>query len=160
MLDNISLIKKLKMLSRLVLIEDGDLTSDILFRHLSNHVDIPLSVYSFSKHLKLKTNSFFGISENDFNIPEIGEKNMAKIIRQQRKSSVLRRPTLPCLSQYHTINLFAGCPYKCRYCYARSFRSYNNNGYIILYSNTYELLKNELNKKRRKPVCVYFSTAC
>lgn len=85
---------------------------------------------------------------------------MVKIIKQERKSSVLRQPTLPCLSRYHTINLLAGCPYRCRYCYAKSFRSYRNNGSVIFYSNTYELLKLALNRKRRKPICVYFSTAC
>lgn len=78
MLNNTNLIKKLKMLSRLVLIEDSDLTSDVLLRHLSSHVDIPLSVYNFSKHLKLRTNSFFGVTENDFDIPEIGEKIWSK----------------------------------------------------------------------------------
>ena len=85
---------------------------------------------------------------------------MAKIIEVHRKSNVLKHPSLPCLSQYHTINLMAGCPYECRYCYAQSFRSHPGSGKIIFYANTLDLLRRELPCKRKKPKLVYFSTAC
>lgn len=82
------------------------------------------------------------------------------ILNVTRKSPVLKRPALPCLSHYHTINLLAGCPYECRYCYARSFKSNPGNGTVHLYHNTFDLLHGELLRKRKKPGCVYFSTAC
>jgi len=85
---------------------------------------------------------------------------MAEIIHAERKSNVLGRPALPCLSTYHTINLTAGCPYECRYCYAQSFRSYPGRGKVKFYANTFELLRRELPRKRKKPELVYFSTSC
>lgn len=85
---------------------------------------------------------------------------MAKLIAIDRRSDVLTRPTLPCLSRYHTINLTAGCPYECRYCYARSFRSNPGYGKVHFYANTLDLLRRKLPNKRKKPELVYFSTAC
>ena len=85
---------------------------------------------------------------------------MAQVIEVERKSSVLSHPTLPCLSKYHTINLTAGCPYECRYCYAQSFRSYPGQGRVKFYANTLERLHRELPRKRKKPELVYFSTSC
>ena len=85
---------------------------------------------------------------------------MATIIPIERKSAVLKRPALPCLSHWHTINLLAGCPYECRYCYAQSFRSTPAKGTIHFYANTLNILKKELPRKRKKPNIVYFSTAC
>lgn len=77
-----------------------------------------------------------------------------------RKSEVFGRPTLPCLSGWRTINLLAGCPYECVYCYARSFRSYPGNGKVIFYENSFDLVKDRLLRMRKKPTVVYFSTAC
>ena len=88
------------------------------------------------------------------------EADMAQIVRVQRKSAVLKQPALPCLSRWHTINLLAGCPYGCRYCYARSFRSSPIDGRVHFYENTLDLLRRELPRKRVKPRVVYFSTAC
>jgi DNA repair photolyase len=85
---------------------------------------------------------------------------MAALKELTRKSDVLRRPSLPCLSRYYTINLLDGCPYNCLYCYARSFRSNHDDTTIGFYVNTLEKLKHELPGKHKKPVCVYFSTAC
>jgi len=85
---------------------------------------------------------------------------MAQVIKVERKSNVLGRPALPCLSKYHTINLTAGCPYECRYCYAQSFRSYPGRGKINFYADTLERLRQELPRKRKKPELVYFSTSC
>lgn len=85
---------------------------------------------------------------------------MAQIIEVYRKTEVLKHPSLPCLSHFYTINLLAGCPYECRYCYARSFHSNPGNGKVLFYCNTFDLLRSELVKKREKPGLVYFSTAC
>ncbi len=85
---------------------------------------------------------------------------MAEVIPIERKSPVLKHPALPCLKRWHTVNLMAGCPFSCRYCYAKSFRSYPGNERIHFYANTFDLLKRELPRKRIKPEVVYFSTAC
>ncbi len=85
---------------------------------------------------------------------------MAQLIKVDRKSDPLTRPTLACLSQHHTLNLTAGCPYECRYCYARSFRSNPGSGKVHFYANTLELLRQKLPNKRKKPQLVYMSTAC
>ena len=82
------------------------------------------------------------------------------MIPRERKSDVLKHPALKCLAPYHTINLTAGCPYECRYCYAQSFRSHPGQGKIIFYENTLTLLEKTLPRKRIKPRLVYFSTAC
>jgi len=84
---------------------------------------------------------------------------MIEIITQNRKSSILTRPTLACLKDYHAINLTAGCPYECRYCYAREYSNNPGSGRIIFYANSEEKLAAELAGKRRKPKMVYFSTA-
>ena len=85
---------------------------------------------------------------------------MPQVVEVERQSSVLSHPTLLCLSRYHTINLTAGCPYECRYCYAQSFRSYPGRGRVNFYANTLERLRHELPRKRKKPELVYFSTSC
>lgn len=85
---------------------------------------------------------------------------MAELIRVERKGDVLGRPALPCLAPYHTVNLTAGCPYECRYCYAQSFRSYPGRGKVKFYANTLESLAKSLPRKKRPPELVYFSTAC
>jgi len=85
---------------------------------------------------------------------------MAVIWEIERKTPVLTRPTLPCLSHCHAINLLAGCPFECRYCYAQSFRSNPGPGTVLFYSNTFDRLRQELPRKHNRPVCVYFSTAC
>ena len=85
---------------------------------------------------------------------------MAELIRMQCKGHVLTHPTLRCLAPYHTINLTAGCPCECRYCYAQSFRSYPGRGKVKFYANTLELLRDKLPRKRARPKLVYFSTAC
>lgn len=71
---------------------------------------------------------------------------VVKVVAWQRRAEVLTRPKLPCLSAFHTINLSAGCPNECRYCYAQS------------YAHHREKLVQELARLRRPPRLVYFST--
>jgi len=85
---------------------------------------------------------------------------MAELTCVERKSPVLKRPSLACLARYHTINLTAGCPYECRYCYAQGFRCNPGRGKVLFYANTAEALRRELPRRRRRPELVYFSTAC
>lgn len=85
---------------------------------------------------------------------------MAEMIHVNRQSGVLHHPALPCLARDYTINLTAGCPNLCRYCYAQSFRHHPGQGKLIFYANTLERMKEELPRKRKKPSRVYFSTGC
>jgi DNA repair photolyase len=84
---------------------------------------------------------------------------MAKLISQSRKSPVLSRPSLPCISRHYTINLTAGCMFGCKYCYAQGYRRCLGGEKIIFYSNSYQKLASELPRKKVKPQIVYFSTA-
>ena len=81
------------------------------------------------------------------------------IVEWQRRSEVLRRPKLPCLSDYHTINLTAGCPNECRYCYAQSYAHHPGWGKLAFYSNLLDRLKKEFHDLQPRPSLVYFSTA-
>jgi DNA repair photolyase len=85
---------------------------------------------------------------------------MANLIIKSRKSTVLRHPSLPCNKSNYTVNLLAGCPSECKYCYARSFRSSPQKGDVHFFANSYELCSDEIRRKRKKPSLVYFSTAC
>ncbi|MEN6625341.1 MAG: radical SAM protein [Candidatus Sumerlaeia bacterium] len=82
-----------------------------------------------------------------------------RIESRQRKGSVLTRPKLPCLGSFHTINLTAGCPNQCRYCYAQSYAQHPGWEKIAFYVNAKEKLKQELKRMREAPRLVYFSTA-
>ncbi|MBN1903207.1 radical SAM protein [Candidatus Sumerlaeota bacterium] len=84
---------------------------------------------------------------------------MMKILEYARKGPILRHPLLPCLSSYHTINLTNGCPNRCVYCYAQSYGHHPGWDKVVFYSNTLDLLKTELPRKRQTPRVVYFSTA-
>ncbi len=85
---------------------------------------------------------------------------MAELCFLERKGAVLTRPSLPCLAPYHTINLTAGCPFSCRYCYAQSFRNYPGKGKVIFHANTLQALAEQLPRKRKPPAMVFFSSAC
>ena len=84
---------------------------------------------------------------------------MAELIWTDRKSSVLSRPSLPCISEHYTINLTAGCISGCKYCYARGFRRGLPEGKVIFYRNSYEMLTKEIKRKKVMPRIVFFSTA-
>ena len=85
---------------------------------------------------------------------------MGAVIAVERKTNVLRHPGLPCMAHHYTINLTAGCPFECRYCYAQSFRHNPGPGKVLFYANSLELLRRELPRKRTKPRLVYFSSGC
>ncbi len=82
---------------------------------------------------------------------------MVTVIRTKRKSNVLAPSILECLSHLPTINLTAGCAHGCLYCYARGYSQHPGEGKVMLYANTFEKLRAELPRKRKRPVAVYFS---
>lgn len=90
---------------------------------------------------------------------EPGPESGLKVVAWQRRAEVLTRPKLPCLSAFHTINLSAGCPNECRYCYAQSYAHHPGWGTVAYYANAREKLVQALAHLRRPPRLVYFSTA-
>src|SRR4030042_5966617 len=82
---------------------------------------------------------------------------MTQVIPIERKSAVLRPSSLACLVHVPTINLTAGCAHECRYCYARGYLTHPGEGKGAFYTNTLTKLREELLRKRKKPVTVYFS---
>jgi DNA repair photolyase len=84
---------------------------------------------------------------------------MARLIYKERKTPVLTKVPLPCITDYHNINITGGCVFGCIYCYAQGYSSNPKNGTIAFYHNTLERLKRELPRKRQRPHIVYFSSA-
>ncbi len=88
-----------------------------------------------------------------------GQQNEFRVVEWRRRAEVLPQPKLPCLSRYHTINLTAGCPNECVYCYTQTYRHHPGWGKVAFYSNMLERLREELPEMKRKPVMVYCSTS-
>lgn len=84
---------------------------------------------------------------------------MVTVIRAERRSPVLTRSNLACLSRMPTINLTAGCSIACVYCYTLGYTSNPGKGKVVLYENTLDKLRSELANKRTKPKAVFFSPA-
>ncbi len=77
----------------------------------------------------------------------------------KRKTPILRPPAFGCLKGIPAINITRGCLHSCVYCYARGFTDAPPKGEVHLYENLPEMLKKELDRKRRLPQWVSFSTA-
>jgi DNA repair photolyase len=56
-----------------------------------------------------------------------------------------------------TINLTSGCLHDCIYCYIRGYGNYPGQSRIVLYEDTLERLRSELNRRHTNPHAVYFS---
>ena len=84
---------------------------------------------------------------------------MVTVRKVLRKSAVLSPSSLVCLSTIPTVNLTMGCAHNCLYCYTRGYRAHPGEGKLDVYENAFEKLREELDRKRRKPKAVYFSPA-
>jgi len=82
-----------------------------------------------------------------------------KLIRQKRKTPVLKPPAFGCLKGTPAINITRGCAHSCVYCYARGFTDAPPKGELHMYENLSEMLEMELDRKRKLPSWVSFSTA-
>jgi DNA repair photolyase len=82
---------------------------------------------------------------------------MTQVIPIERQSAVLTPSSLACLAHVPTVNLTAGCAHECRYCYARGYLTHPGEGKVRFYTNTLAKMREELRRKRKKPVGVYFS---
>jgi len=56
-----------------------------------------------------------------------------------------------------TINITEGCAHGCAYCYTQGYWGYPGAGRVVLFDNVPELVRSELQRKRKKPRRVYFS---
>ena len=83
--------------------------------------------------------------------------DMVTIIPTNRRSAILTPSSLACLAHMSTINLTSGCAHGCLYCYTRGYSTYPGEDKVVIYRNTLEKLKDELARKREKPLAVYFS---
>ena len=95
---------------------------------------------------------------------DLGEKDMQcrpdKLLRWTRRADVLTKVPLPCLASYHALNLMAGCPNDCVYCYAQHYDYLPPRGTVAFYGNVLKRLRDEFPRLRKKPERVYLSTAC
>ncbi|MFZ6016738.1 MAG: SPL family radical SAM protein [Nitrospirota bacterium] len=82
-----------------------------------------------------------------------------KLIKERRKSNILKPPAFGCLKGTPAINITRGCFHSCVYCYARGFTDAPPRGEVHLYENLPEMLERELARKRRLPSWVSFCTA-
>jgi len=87
----------------------------------------------------------------------IGPPAKTEVVFADRKAAVLAPSILKCLSGLPTINLTSGCSHRCLYCYARGYSQFPGENRVVLYANTFDKLRKELPRKRRKPLAVYFS---
>jgi DNA repair photolyase len=69
----------------------------------------------------------------------------------------LNSSSLACLTDVASINLTSSCAHGCIYCYSCGYSSRPADGTVIVYSNLFEKLKDELTRKRKTPKTIYFS---
>lgn len=81
---------------------------------------------------------------------------MVKVMLVDRKSRALTASSLRCLSQFPTLNMTAGCIHGCAYCYIRGYSQYPGDEAVVVYRNTAEQVERELQRKRKRPLAVYF----
>jgi DNA repair photolyase len=82
-----------------------------------------------------------------------------RLFKEKRKSPILKPPVFGCLKDIPSINITRGCIHSCVYCYARGFTDAPPKGEVHLYVNLPEKLVRELDRKKRLPEWVTFSTA-
>jgi len=82
-----------------------------------------------------------------------------RLIKENRKSAILKQPAFGCLKGIPSINITKGCVHSCVYCYARGFTDAPPDREVHLYKDLPERLDRELDRKRKIPSWVSFSTA-
>ena len=74
----------------------------------------------------------------------------------ERKGAALTPSSIRCLAWMPTVNITAGCSHGCIYCYIKGYLNYPGDGTVRVYRNTASQVAQELKRKRRKPIAVYF----
>jgi len=85
---------------------------------------------------------------------------MLKIITKQRKTNFLSPSGLRCLANLPTVNISAGCVHNCIYCYTKGYSVCPGDDSVEIYKDTAERIADEIKRKRKKPVAVYFCPSC
>lgn len=86
---------------------------------------------------------------------------MPVLIRDERKTSLLKPPAFGCLKKIPSINITRGCAFSCVYCYAKGFPNSPKVGEIYYYNNLTDILVRELERRFKRgnlPQWVSFST--
>ena len=79
------------------------------------------------------------------------ESRHTRVVRWQRRAEVLTQPNLPCLAGYYALNVTAGCPNECHYCYAQTYAHHPGWGTVAFYGNLLPRLREELPQMKEKP---------
>jgi len=85
---------------------------------------------------------------------------MHKIITKKRKTNFLLPSGLRCLANLPTVNISAGCIHNCVYCYTKGYSIYPGDNIIEIYENMAQRITDEIKRKRKKPVAIYFCPSC
>jgi len=85
---------------------------------------------------------------------------MLKIITKHRKTNFLSPSGLRCLANLPTVNISAGCVHNCIYCYTKGYSVYPGDDSIEIYKDMAERIADEIKRKRKKPIAVYFCPSC
>ena len=67
-----------------------------------------------------------------------------EVVRRHRKSPILTPSSLPCLRWLPTVNVTKGCGLGCTYCYVRAYPGYPGANRVVLFDNTADLVREEL----------------
>ncbi len=87
---------------------------------------------------------------------------MPVLIKDERKTSLLKPPAFGCLKKIPSINITRGCAFSCVYCYAKGFPNAPQAGEVYYYNNLTDILERELERRFKRgnlPPWVTFSTA-
>lgn len=82
-----------------------------------------------------------------------------RVVFVERHGSALHNSPLADAPDILSLNLTRGCAHQCSFCSIRGHAAYPGDDVIYLFSNTAELLEEELAGRRRKPRAVFVSPA-
>lgn len=88
-----------------------------------------------------------------------GDEAAACLTRRPRRTAVFKSCDIDCLRRAAIVNLTEGCTLGCTYCYTQSYERHPGPGRAVLFEDTPERLAAELDRQRRRPLQVCFSTA-
>lgn len=82
-----------------------------------------------------------------------------QVVLKDRKGKLLTAAQFGCLEGIPALNITNGCLFRCTYCYARGYSQTPKEREVQVYENLPELLKEEIQKKRRLPPWVVLNTS-
>ena len=100
------------------------------------------------------------ITTNPCHMVERRQSPPMRIFPIVRKSEILASASLACLRDVVTVNLTTGCAHGCVYCYTRGYSAFPGENCVGLYQDLPRRLREELQRKRKLPKRVWFSSSC